>query len=99
MNTGSIIGIVLLALALISIVVVNVMMRRRGYSVPGKTIVRCSKGHLFRTTWIEGGSLQAVKLGPTKRYQRCPVGKHWAVMQPVKDEDLTDEDRIQIAER
>jgi len=83
---------VLVALS-ISVVVVNVAVRRRGYSIPGKTIVRCSRGHLFTTTWIEGGSLKAVRLGPLTRYQRCPVGRHWSIVHPVKDEDLTEEER------
>ena len=83
---------VLVALS-ISVVVVNVAVQRRGYSIPGKTIVRCSRGHLFTTTWIEGGSLKAIRLGPLTRYQRCPVGGHWSIVHPVKDEDLTDEER------
>jgi hypothetical protein len=76
-----------------AVVAANVAMRRRGYSIPGKTVVRCSKGHLFTTTWIAGGSLKAARLGPRTRYQRCPVGKHWAIVHPVKDADLTDEER------
>lgn len=88
----TVIVIVLIVLA-ISAVIVNVVVRRKGYSIPGKTVVRCSKGHLFTTTWIEGGSLKAVRLGPLTRFQRCPVGNHWAIVHPVKDEDLTDEDR------
>lgn len=75
------------------VVGVNVLVRRMGYSIPGRTVVRCSQGHLFRTTWIAGGSLKAVRLGPLTRYQRCPVGHHWAVVHPVKDQDLSDEDR------
>jgi hypothetical protein len=90
--------IVILAVVGISVVVLNVVMRRRGYSIPGKTVVRCSKGHLFTTTWIEGGSLKSVRLGPTTRYMRCPVGKHWAIVHPVKDADLTDEERRLAAE-
>jgi hypothetical protein len=85
--------IVVVVVLAISVVVVNVVVRRRGYSIPGRTIVRCSKGHLFTTTWIEGGSLKAVRLGPLTRYQRCPVGRHWAIVHPVKDEDLSEEER------
>ena len=84
--------IVLIVLAICT-VIVNVVVRRKGYSIPGKTVVRCSKGHLFTTTWVEGGSLTAVRLGPLTRFQRCPVGNHWAIVHPVKNEDLTDEDR------
>jgi hypothetical protein len=32
-------------------------------------------------------------LGPLTRFQRCPVGHHWAIVHPVKEKDLTDEDR------
>jgi len=69
---------------------INIRLRRLGYSIPGRSAVRCSKGHLFETTWIEGGSLKAVRLGPLTRYQRCPVGRHWAIVHPVRDADLTD---------
>lgn len=81
-----------------SVIAINVAMRRKGYSIPGKTAVRCSDGHLFTTTWIEGGSLKAVRLGPLLRYQRCPIGDHWALIRPVKDADLTDEDRQALAD-
>jgi hypothetical protein len=55
-------------------------------------VVRCSRGHLFTTAWVPGASFTAVLLG-NARYQRCPVGGHWALVRPVKDEDLTDEER------
>ena len=96
MSTGLIVGIVVLVLVGISVVVVNVSVRRKGYAIPGKTVVRCAKGHLFTTTWVEGGSLKAVRLGALTRYQRCPVAKHWAIVHPVKGEDLTDEDRQEV---
>lgn len=78
---------------LVLIVGLNLVMKRKGYSIPGKTVVRCSKGHIFITVWIEGGSLKAVRLGPTTRFQHCPVGKHFAIVHPVKDSELTDEGR------
>jgi hypothetical protein len=43
------------------------------------TPVRCSAGHLFTTIWVPLGSLKAVRLG-WKRYQYCPVGRHWAMV-------------------
>jgi hypothetical protein len=92
-----IVPVIVVAALAILVVVTNVVMRRKGYSIPGKTVVRCSKGHLFVTTWIEGGSLKAVRLGPFTRYQRCPVGNHWAIVHPVKDADLTDEERQMLA--
>jgi len=73
-------------------------MRRKGYSIPGKTVVRCSKGHFFRTIWIEGGSIKAIRLGPTTRFQYCPAGKHWAIVHPVKDQDLTSEERKSLSQ-
>ena len=86
--------VLIILLVVVAIVVIaNLLVRHMGYAIPGKTIVRCSKGHLFTTTWIEGASLKAIRLGPLTRYQRCPVGKHWAIVHPVKDEDLTDEQR------
>jgi hypothetical protein len=85
--------IVILGVVAVAVVVLNLVVRQQGYSIPGKTVVRCSKGHLFTTTWIEGGSLKAVRLGPYTRYQYCPAGRHWAIVHPVKDEDLTDAER------
>ena len=97
MSTGAVVALVI-ALAAVVVVFVAVVGsqagRSRGYSgMGGKTIVRCSQGHLFTTTWIAGTSFMAFRLGLLTRYQRCPVCKHWAVVHPIKDEDLTDEDR------
>jgi hypothetical protein len=39
-------------------------------------IVRCSKGHVFTTAWLPGGSLKAVRLGRA-RFRR-PAGRHWS---------------------
>lgn len=64
--------------------VANVVARRAGYAIPGRTDVRCGNGHVFRTTWVEGGSLTTVRLGPLLRYGRCPVGHHWTTIRPVK---------------
>jgi hypothetical protein len=75
----------------------NLIARRRGYSIPGETVVRCSHGHLFITTWILGGSVKGVRLGPLTRYQRCPVDNHWAIVHAVKDEDLSEEERLAAA--
>lgn len=51
-------------------------------------IVRCSQGHLFETIWVPLASLKAVRLGP-RRFQRCPVGKHWALVSRVDESTLT----------
>ncbi len=71
--------------------------RRRGYGVGGWTIVRCRAGHLFTTLYVPGASLKAVRLG-WYRFQRCPVGQHWALAAPVREADLTPEERAE-AER
>ncbi|HEV3172340.1 MAG TPA: hypothetical protein VGZ32_18480 [Actinocrinis sp.] len=75
----------------------TVVARRLGYKVGGNTVVRCRDGHLFTTFWIPGASLKAIRLG-WYRFQRCPVGNHWSLVRPVKDADLTDEER-EAAER
>ena len=72
--------------------------KKRGYSgMGGDTIVRCSRGHLFTTVWIVGSSVKAVRLG-YKRYQRCPVCKKWRIVVPVRDDELTAEERQVAAE-
>jgi hypothetical protein len=84
--------------AVFLLVVGTVTARRRGYSVGGNTVVRCRSGHLFTTLWIPGASLKAVRLG-WWRLQRCPVGKHWTLVTPVKAADLTEEERQLAAQR
>lgn len=54
--------------------------------------VRCSAGHLFTTIWVPMASLKAVRLAG-RRYQRCPVGHHWAVVTPLGPGDMSAEDR------
>jgi hypothetical protein len=58
----------------------------------GNVVVRCSRGHLFTTIWIPGGSLKALRFG-WWRYQRCPVGHHWSIVTPVKTVALTEQER------
>jgi len=73
-------------------VVATVVARRRGYNMGGNVVVRCRQGHLFTTIWIPGASLKAVRLG-WFRLQRCPVGKHWSLVTPVRVSELTEEER------
>jgi hypothetical protein len=75
----------------------TVVGRRRGYGFGGNTVVRCRSGHLSTTIWIPGASLKSVRLG-WWRFQRCPVGGHWTLVTPVRDADLSDEDRETAAE-
>jgi hypothetical protein len=60
--------------------------------VGGNVIVRCREGHLFTTIWIPGASVKALRLGRW-RYQRCPVGNHWSLVTPVRESELTEEER------
>lgn len=63
--------------------------RRLGYNLGVNTVVRCRQGHLFTTIWIPGIKLKEVDL-VVARIQRCPVGKHWSLVVPVRDKDLTE---------
>jgi hypothetical protein len=65
--------------------------RRLGYNLGTNTVVRCRQGHLFTTVWIPGVKLKEIDL-VVARVQRCPVGKHWSLVVPVRDVDLTDEE-------
>jgi hypothetical protein len=67
-------------------------MKKNGYPVGMKTVVRCRAGHLFTTIWIPGASFKAVRLGAV-RLQYCPVGRHFTLVRPVKESELTDEVR------
>jgi hypothetical protein len=72
---------------------------RLGYAPAGDVVVRCREGHLFTTIWVPGASLKSVRLG-WWRLQRCPVGRHWSLVTPVKRTDLTpDEQRAADASR
>lgn len=66
--------------------------RRLGYKVGGDTVVRCRQGHLFTTLWIPGVKLKALDL-VVARIQHCPVGNHWSLVVPVREADLSDEER------
>jgi hypothetical protein len=71
--------------------------RRRGSLFGADTVVRCRAGHLFTTLWIPGASLKAIRLGPW-RVQRCPVGRHWSLVTPVRQEALDERERRTAAE-
>jgi hypothetical protein len=71
---------------------------RLGYRSPTDVIVRCRDGHLFTTIWIPGVNLKALDLG-IARVQRCPVGRHWTVVRPVRDADLSARERIRARAR
>jgi hypothetical protein len=92
---ASVVAAVALVVGIV-VVALNVWARRAGYSVPGRSPVRCSKGHLFRATWVMGGSLTKMRLGPLTRWGRCPVGHHWTTMHPVKEDELTEAERTSL---
>lgn len=84
---------VVVAVVVLATVGGTIVARRRGYSgIGGNTVVRCRKGHLFTTIWVPGVSLKAIRLG-VRRFQRCPVGRHWTLVKPVRDSDLSEADR------
>ena len=87
-----------LAVVIGVLVVGTIIARRLGYKIGGNTVVRCREGHVFTTIWIPGVSLKAIRLG-WARYQRCPVGGHWTFVTPVRDIDLTAEERRLAEER
>jgi hypothetical protein len=58
----------------------------------GNVVVRCQSGHLYTTIWIPAASIKSVRLG-WWRLQRCPVGKHWSIVTPVRESDLTAQER------
>jgi hypothetical protein len=58
----------------------------------GNVAVRCRTGHVFSTIWIPAVSLKSVRLW-WWRLQYCPVGHHWSIVTPVRESDLTDDER------
>jgi hypothetical protein len=68
--------------------------RLLGYKLGGYVVVRCRRGHLFTTLWIPGVKFQSLDLG-IARFQRCPVGRHWSLVVPVRERDLTEEQRLE----
>jgi hypothetical protein len=71
----------------------TIVARRRGYPLGGNVVVRCRRGHLFTTLWIPGASFKAVRLG-WWRLQRCPVGRHLTLVRPVRESELTADERL-----
>jgi hypothetical protein len=74
-----------------------VAMKPRGYRLGGNLVVRCREGHLFTTIWIQGISLKSLRFA-WWRFQRCPVGKHWSIVTPVKESVLTGAERRTASE-
>jgi hypothetical protein len=77
-------------------VVWTLVARGLGYRLGANTVVRCRRGHLFTTIWIPGVKLKAIDL-LVARVQWCPVGRHWSLVTPVRDADLSVQDRVLAA--
>jgi hypothetical protein len=82
----------LLAVIVLLYAIGTVIARRRGYPMGGDVVVRCRKGHLFTTIWVPGVSFKSLRLG-WWRFQYCPVGRHWSLVVPVKEDDLDESER------
>ena len=70
----------------------------QGRPIGGRLVVRCRQGHLFRTLWIPSVSVKALRLG-WMRFQRCPVGKHWSLVTPVRESELSGRERRRAESR
>ncbi len=75
----------------------TLVMKLRGYRVGTSVVVRCQRDHLFTTIWIPGASLKSLRLG-WWRFQHCPVGHHWSLVTPVRESELTEENKRAAAE-
>jgi hypothetical protein len=73
-------------------IVATLVARLLGYGVGGNAIVRCRQGHLFTTIWLPAISLKSLRLG-WWRFQYCPVGRHWSLVVPVREADLSADER------
>jgi hypothetical protein len=58
----------------------------------GNVVVRCRSDHVYTTIWLPAVSIKSVRLG-LWRLQRCPVGRHWSIVTPVRESDLTPRER------
>lgn len=74
-----------------ALVELGVVWRRAGRP-GGNVVVRCRSGHVYTTIWIPGASAKSVRLG-LWRLQRCPVGQHWSIVTPVREYDLTKQEK------
>lgn len=60
-------------------------------------VVQCRDGHLFTSIVIPGASFKAVRLG-NRRWQRCPVGRHWSTVRFVDEAELDPQDLVRARE-
>jgi hypothetical protein len=70
----------------------------RSRRLGGNLIVRCRQGHLFTTLWIPAASVKSLRF-VWWRFQYCPVGRHWSIVTPVREDALSeDEQRLARAQ-
>ena len=82
----------LLPVVVLAIVIVVVVISDRDRHGQGfERIVRCRAGHLFTTTLVPGMSFKAVRLWNV-RFERCPVGRHWSIVERVDESTLSPEE-------
>ena len=63
----------------------------------GNVAVRCRRGHVFTTIWIPAVSVKSVRLW-WWRFQYCPVGRHWTIVTPVRESEMTEDERRSASE-
>jgi hypothetical protein len=78
--------------AVVGVLVETIAVWIRARRIGGNVTVRCKEGHLFTTIWIPAASLKSLRLG-WWRLQRCPVGRHWSIVTPVKESDLSEQEK------
>lgn len=88
MHPGALVAIVVLAIAAVAVLASARAWPGQGF----ERIVRCQAGHLFTTTFVPGVSVKAVRLW-NRRFERCPVGRHWTLVAPVDEAALSPEER------
>ena len=58
----------------------------------GDVAVRCREGHVFTTIWIPAVSIKSLRLW-WWRFQYCPVGRHWTIVTPVRESEMTEDEQ------
>jgi hypothetical protein len=87
---GLVLAVIVLIVVVATVALATLSARSRGF----QRIARCNAGHYFTSTVVPGASLKAIRLGWV-RFQKCPVGNHWAIVSWVDPASLTDEQRVQ----
>jgi hypothetical protein len=63
----------------------------------GNVAVRCREGHVFTTIWIPAASLKSLRLW-WWRLQYCPVGRHLSIVTPVRESNLSKDEKRSASE-